>query len=163
MAILLLLASPALRVAELTVVLRSDAGIAANAFVFLRQNGPLRSAISNTEGRATFRRENGPAEIGIYSAAHGWTFARVTGDAEAVIDLAPRSGGLLIARKDTSAPLELWSPHGFPIHQALAIIGTPVQRDVPLYLRLPAGEYRVVAGGEQRTVVVGEGVREVTF
>ncbi|HEX6085843.1 MAG TPA: carboxypeptidase regulatory-like domain-containing protein [Thermoanaerobaculia bacterium] len=149
---------------ELTVILRSNAGIAANAFVFLRQQGALRSAISNSEGRATFRLENGPVEIGVYSAAHGWSFARVTGGAEAVLDLVESPAGMLITRADPSVPLELWSPHGFPIHHALAIIGTPMHRDLPLYLRgLPAGDYRVVVGGRQQMVAVTKGVLSLSF
>lgn len=148
--LLLLLASPALFAAELTVVLRSNAGIAANAFVFVRQDGVLRSTISDAEGRASFRLDAaGPVDVAAFSAAHGWAFTLVA-KTDVVIELSEPPAGLLITRADTSAPLEIWSPHGFPIHQALAIIGTPMQRDVPLYLRLPEGEYRVVGGDGRR-------------
>ena len=161
--LLLLLAAPALLASELTVVLRSSAGIAANAFVFVRQDGVLRSAISDPEGRAAFRLgADGPADVAVYSAAHGWAFVR-NAKTEVIIDLAESPAGLLITRADPSTPLEVWSPHGFPIHQALAIIGTPLNRDVPLYLRLPAGTYRVVAGNERRVVAVGNGVRSLSF
>ena len=140
-----------------------------NAFVFLRATGGMRAATTGDDGRASFELSKSEQVLGVaaFSAAAGWGFAPAPGSSsETRIDV-PGSGGALVIRASSgSAPVALESPTGFPIQEALATLGVPTIAYASSPLRVsgvPAGTYRIIAGGKVRTERVSNGVHEVDF
>ena len=149
---------------ELTIVARGDGGMpAANTFVFLRQGGATRAGTTNGDGRATFRLDTkSPIEIAVYSPAHGWTFASSAIDAEIVVSLRTARAGLTLTGAKPTAPVELWSSSGFPVHLALQALG--MRAALPWSVTgLPAGTYRVAVAGEARTIELRDSTRDLRF
>ncbi|HKO55389.1 MAG TPA: hypothetical protein VJ276_05885, partial [Thermoanaerobaculia bacterium] len=153
------------RVNDVAVLVTSDAGAQANVFVFLRQSGRLQASTTGADGRTVFHLPPSAttAEVSAWSPAYGWMFAapRPLGDEAAEITIAMRraSAGLLVEGKGM---VGVWSPSGFPLHEALALLG--VRNATPLRIDgLPAGTYGVTSSNVRKDVAVTDRVAEVRF
>ena len=141
----------------------------ANVFVFIARGGRVSAATTSADGRATVHliQGDGPVQIGAYDGARGWTFvpSRTAGDDEMVIEATGGAGSLTV-HSDTLTPLFITAPNGFPIQEALAILGSrPIARpSVPYVLpSLPPGAYSVSAGNAMKTVTITSKPAEVRF
>lgn len=153
----------------LTVVISSEGMPVPNAFVFLRSNGGLRAATTGSNGRATFRVADAAAmfELAVLSGVDGWTFAgpRRASSTEIAVE-TPRARAQLSIRATKAAPIAIFTAGGFPVHEALALLGSrPVAYpDLPVILgRLPAGTYTVTAGLSSKSVTLSDDARVLTF
>jgi hypothetical protein len=158
---------------DLTVVVRSAQGTVPNAIVFIREDGnALRSATAGADGRATFRvsQATHAVELAAWSPVLGWSFAAsrplAESDTELPVDLQPAAGAVVVLLVQGSAALTIRAPTGFPIDQALLMLGVlPVARaGAPFRLeRLPAGDYAVGAGALVRNATVSREPVEIAF
>jgi hypothetical protein len=153
------------RLNDMAVWVTGDAGPEANVFVFVRREGRLQAATTGADGRAVFHLPPSAttAEVSAWSPAYGWMFAapRALGDEAAEITIAMRraSAGLLVEGKGM---VGVWSPSGFPLHEALALLG--VRNATPLRIDgLPAGTYGVTSSNVRKDVAVTDRVAEVRF
>ena len=140
-----------------------------NAFVFVSRNGRVSASTTSADGRATVRLfdGDGPLHIAVYSGTHGWTFAQPqpSGDQEIAVEMTAGDASLSV-RSEKLYPLAIVAPTGFPIHEALAILGSrPVVRPDSAYIleRLPHGSYTVSAGGMARSAMLGNKPADVRF
>jgi hypothetical protein len=154
----------------LAVLVRSGSMPMPNAMVFLRQNGPTRAAMTSSDGRATFElTSDAPITLAAYAPSLGWTFSppqAADSSSEIALELQRASGGIAAFAEKESLAVSVRAPTGFPLSEALAILGIPsiVRPASPLVIRgAPAGRYEVVGRGMARNVVVSDGVTDVKF
>jgi hypothetical protein len=109
-------------------------------------------------------------ELAAWSASAGWSFAPSTplpeNETELPFAFGPATGSLTVRLAQGSAALTLRAPTGFPMDQALLILGMlPIARGtVPFRLeRLPPGDYTVGAGGVMKSAAVGREPAEISF
>jgi hypothetical protein len=71
------------------------------------------------------------------------------------------TGGIVLSTQRASAAVSVEAPTGFPLDQALAILGI-APNAFPLRIHgLPAGTYRVIVNGGVRTVALRHEVAEL--
>jgi hypothetical protein len=153
------------RVNDVAVLVTSEQGPQANVFVFLRQSGQLQASTTGADGRAVFHLapSASTAEVTAWSPAYGWMFVapRQLGDelAEVAITMRRTAAGLLV---DGKGAIGVWSPSGFPLHEALQLLG--VRSAAPLRIDgLPAGTYGITSANARKDVAVTDRVAEVRF
>lgn len=154
---------------ELRVFVQFRGQPVANAFVFVRANGRTGSVTTGADGRATIRQidPTGVREVAVYSGHLGWSFvpARSASGQELTIDMSGGAAGLTVF-SNVAAPLMITAPTGFPLQDALAILGSrPFARpDTPATLnRLPPGTYMLSVGAVVKNVTIGAESRELRF
>lgn len=155
----------------LTIDVRAGGMPLSNVYVFLRQRGTLRVATTSAEGQARLvpPTKSGAVEIAVNAPAYGWLFMpAMSADAGSPIrvDLASPSTRLTLRKEKGSGVVSLFANTGFPIHEALSILGVPtsVYAGSPLQLDgLPSGTYSVGVGGVERQVALAREPRVVDF
>jgi hypothetical protein len=154
---------------DLRLLVLSRGSPVANAFVFIRTNGRISSVTTGADGRATVRQieTKGTREFAVYSGQMGWSFVAPRSAAEKELTIQMSAEGTrLTVSSAASGPLMVVAPSGFPIHEALAILGSrPFARpDVPVTInRLPPGTYQLSLGSTVRHVTLGFEPREIRF
>src|SRR5207253_10471259 len=126
---------------SVTVLVRANGIALPNAVVFLRENGALTAATTAGDGTATMRllRADATIDAAVYSPAAGWAFVAPRSEKDLTtltIDMPAISGTLVVT---ASAAVSLIAPTGFPIHDALPLLGIGSLSAMPL--RLPTGRY----------------------
>ncbi len=153
----------------LAVLVRSGSMPVPNAMVFLRQTGATRAAMTASDGRATFALgSDAPMMLAAYVPSMGWTFIppQAADSSEVALELQRSSGGIAASAGKESLAVSVRAPTGFPLSEALMILGVPniVRPGSPLVIYgAPAGRYEVVGRGMARNVVVSDGVAELKF
>jgi hypothetical protein len=139
----------------------------ANAFVFVRSGSGMRVAMTGADGRASIKLADSDAhaELAVFGPQAGWAFWPARDLASTTSLDMQRAASMLVVRSTTAAPVALWSASGFPLHEALALLGAPLAISAAAPLRidhLPRGSYLVVSGPAKRTVII-EDVSEISF
>jgi Carboxypeptidase regulatory-like domain len=142
-----------------------------NVYVFVRQDGMLRVMTTSAEGtvRIVPPTRYAPVEIAVNAPAHGWLFLPPVPAASTSpirIDLTAPSTRLTLRKETGGGLVSLFSGTGFPIHEALSMLGVraAVHVGVPFQLDgLPSGTYSVGVGGVQRQVALVREPRVVDF
>ena len=136
-----------------------------NAYVFARQRGAMHSAMTAADGTARLSAIAAaePVDLAVFAPQYGWTFvAPASRVPELAIDVVPATAALTLQGDWGGAPAMLFAPSGFPIHDALSLLGFRVAS--PLRVdRLPAGTYTAICGGAQQQIVLGREPRSVRF
>ncbi|HYM59291.1 MAG TPA: carboxypeptidase-like regulatory domain-containing protein, partial [Thermoanaerobaculia bacterium] len=149
----------------LTVAVRANGAPVPNAFVFLRENGFTSAATTAGDGTATLRltRRDGTFEAAVYSPLAGWAFVAPRSEADAselAVDLGSAPGAIEVESKGGRSPFSLLAPSGFPLQEAMSLLGIPAT--TPLRLdRLPTGRYSVTSRGAMQAVELTDGLRRV--
>jgi hypothetical protein len=97
--------------------------------------------------------------MAVFGAQAGWGFWPARDLASTTSLDMQRAASILVVRGSASAPVALWSPSGFPLHEALALLGAPLAVSAAAPLRidhLPRGSYLVVSGAARRTVTIDD-------
>ena len=148
---------------SLTVLVRANGAPLPNAIVFLRENGVLSAATTAGDGTASMRllRADSTIDAAVYSPAAGWTFLAPRSGRDLTtltLDMSAAAATLTIT---ASAPVSLVAPTGFPIHDALPLLGIPSVTAMPL--RLAPGRYVATSRGVTKEIAVTEGRNELAF
>jgi hypothetical protein len=155
----------------LTIDVRAGGMPLSNVYVFLRQRGVLRVVTTSADGQARIMppTRSGSVEIAVNAPAHGWIFmppVPAQGSSPVRIDLSSPSTRLTLRKEKGSGAVSLFSHTGFPIHEALSILGvsTSVYAGSPFQLDgLPSGNYSVGVGGIARQVALAREPRVIDF
>lgn len=155
----------------LTIDVRAAGMPLPNVHVFLRQRGVIRTATTSGEGQARIvpPTKSGPIEIAVHAPSHGWMFIPAQSSETSApirIDIAAPSTRLVLRKEKGSAPVSLFANTGFPIHEALTMLGVrpTVYAGMPFQLDgLPSGMYSIAVGGEQKQVAIAREPRVVDF
>lgn len=136
----------------------------ANAFVFMRRNGSVIATTSASDGTATFHvpDDRASADFAVYSPLAGWAFLPPTDALSLQVDFGSPSAALIVSSTGARKPVALTAPTGFPIHEALMLLGIPSIAPCRLD-RLPAGTYSAASQGVTKTIDLSDHIGELTF
>jgi hypothetical protein len=146
---------------ERTFTVTAGGAPVANAFVFVRSGSGMRVAMTGADGRASLKLADNDAhaDMAVFGAQAGWGFWPARDLASTTSLDMQRAASILVVRGSASAPVALWSASGFPLHEALALLGAPLAVSAAAPLRidhLPRGSYLVVSGAARRTVTIDD-------
>jgi len=123
-----------------------------NAFVFFHRREGLLTASTDVNGSAevTLREGDAIGDLAAFAPARGWSFQSGAGGESAALRFGDQSGALVVRASSGALACEALAPTGFPITQALAILGGSITATAgrPLEIGgLPPGTYTVVGRG----------------